>query len=540
MKKNINVNINGSIFHIDEDAFEKLDNYLKSVRSHFKENENAEEIVGDIETRISEMLKEKISETKVVITIKDIAEIIERMGQPYEISGDENISENEIKQKNRKRLYRDSEKKILGGVCSGIAYYFGTDPVWIRIAFVAAFFIWGFGPLVYLILWFVIPVAKTTIEKLEMKGEPINIASIEKNIKDEFESVKENLNNLKNKNGKIYNANITNNISSIFEKIINFILIILTYIAKTISVIIGIIFIMLGIFLITGFISTLFIYEDSTFISSGGIAGFSLPFILKSIFETSAQQTLAFIGLSLLIGLPLIMLIYNGIKLVFRFKLKTKIVGLSAFSLWLAGLIICAIVALQIIDDFSHKITSNEKYSYKINKSNNVHFVVTPDYEIDSLFNPNNRLLLSKWNLISKNKKAIFFGVPTFEFQSSENDSIKIIMFTSARGNNKINANLRTNNIIYNISSNDTAILFPPYFRLHNNEKWRFQELKLLVKIPSNKNIIFDKSMERILFTSSNFDNFWDMDLQSGKWSVSPQGLIPEKKKDTLNNNINL
>jgi len=540
MKKNINVNINGIIFHIDEDAFEKLDNYLKSIKIHFKDNKNADEIVSDIENRISEMLKEKLSDTKAVITIADVSDIIERMGQPFEISDENDVSENELKLNRRKRLYRDTENKLLGGVCSGIAYYFGIDTIWIRLAFFLAFFIWGFGPVIYLVLWFVTPPAKSTIEKLEMKGEPINIASIEKNITDEFNSVKENLNNLKNNRRNYSKSHVSSKLSLVFEKFFSFILILLQYIAKTISVIIGVMFIMLGVFLITGFISTFFIYDDSTFVSSGGIAGFSFPFILNSIFESSIQHTLALIGLSLFIGVPLIMLIYNGIKMVFRFKYKTKVVGLSAFSLWLAGLVICAVVALQVLDDFSQKATSSEKISFKAPKSKNIHFAVMHDSEIDSLFNPNNKMLLSKWNLISKNKKALFFGVPAFEFQQSENDSIKVIMFTSARGNSKNDANFRTHKIIYNVSNNDTAILFSPYYRIKENEKWRCHELKILVKIPSNKNITFDKSMERILWASSNFDNYWNLDLQSNKWSVTSQGLIPEKKIDSLSNKINL
>ena len=89
MKKNITVNISGIIFHIDEDAYEKLAAYLGRIRTHFAQMEGADEILGDIESRIAEMLQEHLNESKHVITIEDVDQVISVMGQPYEFSQEE-------------------------------------------------------------------------------------------------------------------------------------------------------------------------------------------------------------------------------------------------------------------------------------------------------------------------------------------------------------------------------------------------------------------------------------------------------------------
>jgi len=148
MKKNITANINGIIFHIDEDAYEKLDIYLQKIKEHYKNNESFDEIVNGIENRIAELLKDKLSETKNVITIQDVSEVINIMGQPVSENDVDNIiTENKIK--NKKKLYRDPDDKILGGVCSGLGHYFGIQPIWIRLIFIIACFIFGSSLLIY-------------------------------------------------------------------------------------------------------------------------------------------------------------------------------------------------------------------------------------------------------------------------------------------------------------------------------------------------------------------------------------------------------
>jgi len=183
MNKLIQVNIGGLVFQIDEGAYLKLDKYLSSIKRKYEKEEGGKEIISDIELRIAEVFNEN-AELGKAIMMEDVDRIIEMMGQPedFEEASDEEVySERETKRS--RRFFRDGENRMLGGVCSGFGAYFDIDPLWIRLAFVAAFFFGGSGLLLYIVLWIIMPEAKTTTEKLEMKGERVTISNIERSIK---------------------------------------------------------------------------------------------------------------------------------------------------------------------------------------------------------------------------------------------------------------------------------------------------------------------------------------------------------------------
>ena len=163
MNKTVTVNIGGIVFHIDENAYERFKQYLESIRVHFVGSDGHDEIMQDIESRIAEMFQERIKDQKQVITISDVEEVTAIMGKPEQFGDEESkekgkeIDPSEIKVK--RRLFRNPDDNLLGGVCSGISEYFNLDPIWIRGAFAAAFFLGGSGFLLYLILWIIIPKA---------------------------------------------------------------------------------------------------------------------------------------------------------------------------------------------------------------------------------------------------------------------------------------------------------------------------------------------------------------------------------------------
>jgi len=212
MKKTISINISGIVFNIDEDAFDKLKLYMERLKSHFRNTEGGEEIINDIENRIAELLQSKLGSEKQVITDKDIDEVIEKMGQPSDFTEDDDQDGQEegetTSSSQYKRLYRDPENRILGGVSSGIAAYFKIDPLWIRLLFVVFTIFPGIGILIYIILWIVVPEARTTTEKLEMKGEPVNISNIEKSISEEITQIKDKLSDLTDEAKKTFKKKV--------------------------------------------------------------------------------------------------------------------------------------------------------------------------------------------------------------------------------------------------------------------------------------------------------------------------------------------
>ena len=172
MKKTVTANLGGSVFHIDEDAYQLLDKYLSNLRIHFQKEEGSEEIMNDFEMRFAELFNERIRLGYEVITIEQVEDAIKRMGKPEEIFEEEecNNSESHTQAQHessnyKKRLMRDPDNKIIGGGCGGIAAYFGWDPTALRIIFFAMIF-FGYIIPIYLVLWIIMPIAHTATERL--------------------------------------------------------------------------------------------------------------------------------------------------------------------------------------------------------------------------------------------------------------------------------------------------------------------------------------------------------------------------------------
>lgn len=196
MEKTFTININGTVFYIEEDAYETLNKYLVKLKKHFGNSEEGKEIESDIEARIAEIFTEKLTEEKNVVTLHWVNEVIERLGTPESFA--EEIGDDEPlpgQQKRKRRLYRDPENRVLSGVCGGLAVYFNMDLAILRIIVVVLILITsGTGLLVYLILWIAVPKAVNTAQRLEMRGKAVTVKNIEKFIKEEVNSVKESYN----------------------------------------------------------------------------------------------------------------------------------------------------------------------------------------------------------------------------------------------------------------------------------------------------------------------------------------------------------
>lgn len=199
MTQTISINLGGLLFHIDDEAYEVLKSYLQAIERQFVEEKDKKDIMLDIESRLSELFSERIDRQKDLIRVDDVNAVITIMGEPHDFVEDEEQSESSHntsyqREKASKRMYRDTDNRILGGVCSGLGAYFNTDPWIFRVLFIvfAIFFLSGF--IIYLILWIAIPEALTSAQKLEMRGEPITVENIKNTVKKEFENVKRKMN----------------------------------------------------------------------------------------------------------------------------------------------------------------------------------------------------------------------------------------------------------------------------------------------------------------------------------------------------------
>ncbi len=344
MKKTLNINLAGSIYHIDEDAYILLDKYLRSLREHFTQGNNGDEIISDIELRISELFTEHLQKGYSIISIEQVEEVIQRIGSPEQMEDEAEKNENpashsakEETEKVKRRFFRDPDDKIIGGVLSGLAYYYDWNSTTLRII-VVLFSIFGLfwtTILVYLILWFLIPEAQTTAEKLSMKGEHVTVENIGKSVTEGFEKV----------NQYIRSPETKSRFQRISEKIIGFI-----------GCFLKVIFIGLCILLVPLLIPLFIVCFGLVIAAIAALKGTLLGIpALFPYFDWSliSQSPPAFIGIGLvllfLVGLPLILVIHSIMRYFGKAKPLSGGIKLTFLLIWLIAVTVGIILTTHIV-----------------------------------------------------------------------------------------------------------------------------------------------------------------------------------------------
>jgi len=320
MKKTLTVNLNGRVFNIDEDAYELLENYLTNLKSYFGEKPDAEEIVSDFEARIEELFSEKIKSGYEVITIERVEAVIKCMGNPEDL-GDgtigtekENpVSDNPQENKSKKKFYRNIDDKKLGGVCSGIAAYFGWDPLPVRLVFVVlALLSTGWLAFFYLVLWMLMPEAITASQKLEMKGEPVTLENIGKTVSETISSVKTN--------------DVENFLSAVFK-----------IWAIVFSCLIGIPLLIVFFALIVALIAII--------LGAGSLFFIPFDFLgIDAIPINGHYPVVAIVSLIIIIGIPLFSIIYS---LFFSNEKTSSKIKWTGFLIWIIAFLTFLISGVQ-------------------------------------------------------------------------------------------------------------------------------------------------------------------------------------------------
>jgi len=194
MKITVSINLGGYSFSIDEDAYSELKRYLKNLELHFAGEESSSEILADIEARMAELFRARIAGYKQVININDVNQVISVMGTPEDITDNGGPgAKDKFSSPRYHRMYRDPDHRIIGGVCAGMGAYWNVEPWIIRVIFFVLAMMGGLGVLIYLVLYIVLPEARTTAQKIEMKGNPVNIHNIQESVKKEFNTVRKNM-----------------------------------------------------------------------------------------------------------------------------------------------------------------------------------------------------------------------------------------------------------------------------------------------------------------------------------------------------------
>lgn len=518
MKKAIKINLNGAIFHIDEDAYEKLKKYLDTISMHFSNKEEGEEILSDIESRIAELFQEKMTKEGEVISIKLVEEVIQIMGKPEDIidSDEETGSENQYAKSryrnNSKKLYRDPENAVIAGVSSGLGAYFNIDPLIVRILFIVFFFFGGASVLIYPILWIVLPKAETAAQKLQMKGEPVNVSNIEKKVREEYESAKENVKAAANSETVKKTKKAANNFFSELGKIF-------LIFTKVILILIGVSFILAGIGIVLGLVTGTFM--GLHFIPFNHF-DFSLGELLTP-FTDPVSVTLLIISLSLLLIIPIIAMIYALIKLIFSIKTKNRGLTIGATSLWFIALImIVGILAIET-GNYSDSGSSKTESSISIPSDTlvvSVNEIQKREFEKDLAFDFD---LDNKWFLTEDLERI--YGLVELDIERSGDDQIHLEIEKRSKGKNWDDADSKAAKLNYSFHTEGATLILDPYFYLEGTDKWRFPRVKLMLEVPEGKYIMLERETRDILDDVYNADHISDWRMGGKLWYMSEDGL---------------
>ncbi|MFC4739663.1 PspC domain-containing protein [Flavobacterium ponti] len=499
MNKTISINLGGFFFHIDEDAFSKLTRYLDAVKRSLSP-EGREEIIKDIESRIAELFQEKIKNEKQVIGSKEVDDMIVIMGQPEDYKIDDepknsfnNSNYNYSNNGGTKKLYRDKDNSIIGGVLSGVSQYIGIDPIWLRIFMAILLVFFGTGFFIYIILWIIIPEAKTTTQKLEMRGMPINITNIEKKVKEGIDDITSKISDIDTEK-MMYNArNSSQRVGSTIEDIFTTIL---KIIGKLLG---GFIVLVTSVSLIGLLIGTIFMFFSST------LDHVHMPWneYLRASNYTDFPMWILYIFSFFAAAIPIFFFFILGLKLLVN---NVKSIGsyakYSLLGLWILSIVFLVYFGLRQASEVSRESKVVEKReiiltpndTLKINMKYN-------DFYTKSVY----RKTDFKFVVDEKDKEIIYSNNVKIHLMKTDETKTYIQIEKVANGSSYNDAKERAKNIVYNFDIQGNIINLDNYLITDRNNKFRDQEVHIYIYIPKGT-VIFPNETISDYLTNHNSD----------------------------------
>lgn len=511
MNKVVHINLGGIPFTMDEEAYEHLSAYLQTLHRHFSQTEGAAEIIADIEARIAELFRESLG-TRIIVNRQDVLEAIAVMGRPEDFGAEASDAQftsttEEPLLKTGKRLFRDPDNKVIAGVSSGISAYFGiSDPVWVRILFVI-FVMWGgFGLPLYIILWAVMPEAKTSADRLAMRGEPINVSNLSRVAKEEFEKLSRQMSDM----NKTYTGGTPN--ADRFEAGLRS-----GVRAATSALGIGLswvsgFFIGLSRFLV---IIILLVFAILWFSMIGSLV-YGYPY-LSFIFP--GQEMLTAMGtfsLLLVVGIPLIGLALGLARMAFGTKVSAKW-SLGMSLLWSVSLGMLIISVAILSDEFRSSARGETSYSLSSLTQGPVEISSTAFPEGDS--GPFYKLAVSKEELQWSNASLRIY--------LSSDQQWKLVEKTYARGGSKADADRALQLTRGKVQTGDNRLEFPGSAVVKRGDKWRAQEVVYELYVPEGAVLHFSDEVKEMVTSVDIADNvsYSFNDPARNTWLMTPLGL---------------
>jgi phage shock protein PspC (stress-responsive transcriptional regulator) len=536
MNKTININLGGVFFHIDEIAYQKLKGYLDAIRRSLSDDpQGRDEIITDIETRIGELLSDKIKDIRQVVNESDIDEVIEVMGKPEDYMVDDEIFSDDsytgYGKRRSKKLYRDGSDKFLGGVSSGMAHYLNVDVIWIRLGWLVAAFGFGFGFIVYPLLWILLPEATTTAEKLEMEGEPVNISNIEKKIRDEISQassrVKDGIEDVsekvKNADYKKYGDRAKSGSQDFIDTLGKIFVTVFMIIGKFI----GVLLVIIAVVTILALLISLFTIGSMDFLHHDW-------FSYDSFFYNSSGLPVWVISILtfLLVGIPFFFLFALGLRILSN---NTKTVGktakLTLLGIWLMALLTAIFFGTRqyMMTAYDGSVTVRTEVPYST--LDTLRLTVESDDEI-----------LDKWELgrswegdrrnwdreivIDENDvEKIYSNNIRLNIHPAKDSLLYVKTRKRSKGQSRQDARENARMIEHEVNISGDELQVPDYFLADIGNRFGEQRVYVDVYLPENQTIYLEESSRTFLYEVDNIQGVYDNDMAGHYFKMTRDGL---------------
>lgn len=495
MNKTVNINLAGLFFHIDENAYMKLQRYLAAIKRSFTDAQGRDEIIQDIEARIAELFSEKVQNERQVIGLKEVDEVIAVMGQPEDYQVDEEIFEDEPQpkthyksQSSAKKLYRDRDVSYVGGVCSGLGHYMGIDAIWVRILVILLTFLTsGIFILFYVVFWIFIPEAKTTSEKLEMRGKPVNIDNIQRKVKEGFENVADSV---KSVDYEKYGNKAKRGATGFFATLGK----IFMFIVRVFVKLFGILLILIGASSVIGLFIGLFT-AGTLGVLDGGFNDY------VTVFNTTGAPLWLISLLTLLaVGIPFFAIFYLGLKiLVNNLKSMSLTAKLILVGLWFISLIALGVLAIRQATAYTVEGETFEKREINLAEGDTLRIEMVGYRTGRSNYYKDMSIVKDE-----DNNKALLVGHVRFRILESEDDKPHLEIIKSARGTTYDDAEENASQIAANWSLiNGNELKLFNYFLLPIDMQFKDQEINYAIYLPEGAKLIVDDNTSHYHLNSS-------------------------------------
>ena len=520
MNTTITIHLAHTLFHIDSDAYDLLKNYLNKLEKSFKNTEGKQEILEDIEVRIAELFSQYAIGDGYVISVQNTTDVIKTLGSPEDISEDNNSddsSESDI----QKKLYRDGEENILGGVASGLGYYFGIERIYVRLILLFLFLSSVGGVLfIYILLWALLPVAKTTSEKLRMRGKPVNISNIESKIKEGLDDVTQKVKDVDyskvgddlKKNTKRFSEILESTLILLIKlarKIIGFFMIVVSSLT--------LIFLLFGV-AILGFISSIEIPHEILFLSMNT----DIPAWTISI--------IVFFG----IGIPNVFLFVLGLRLLTsKRKIMSNSTKYTLGVLWITTILLSAFIIAREFRTNLFTAKNNTEMPIDISKTDTLLIRMNQQqYEDEILVFNDKRIIYSD----EENLKLIQEDIRLNIVNGQDNIS-ELKLEKRAKGVNQKNAHENANTIEYDYEYYNKSLLLDSNWLSSIGQSRNDQEVRLTLSIPEGQYVFIDRDLSPILNRKiKNDKNYSRRKVAGHLWKMENKILVCQDCNSTSGN----